>query len=123
MARIRLDDAETLLLRRRYNGAIYMAGYAIECLLKWAVTSRTAQIYLPAELETHAWDVLLEAAGLYEDLVLDRSLQAVYVELADRWVPNFDIARRPCSKPTPKDFTTAWRYSMIGSESRRYEVG
>lgn len=88
VARIRLDDGETLLLRGRYNGAIYMAGYAIECLLKWAVTSRTGRIYLPAELETHTWDVLLDAAGLYEDLASHRALQAIYAELADRWGPD-----------------------------------
>jgi len=32
---------------RRYRGAIYLAGYAVECLLKWAITERCEITYLP----------------------------------------------------------------------------
>ena len=64
-----------------------MAGYAIECVLKWAVTFRTAQIYLPAKLETHVWDELLEAAGFHQELASNVSVQAIYIERADRWSP------------------------------------
>jgi HEPN domain-containing protein len=34
LARIRLADANALYEARRYAGAYYMAGYAIECAIK-----------------------------------------------------------------------------------------
>ena len=63
VARLRLRDAEILLGQRRGEGALYLAGYAIECLLKWSVTRRRNLLRLPQELETHDWDQLLAATG------------------------------------------------------------
>ncbi len=34
VARVRLEDAGVLLAQRRQGGAVYLAGYAVECLLK-----------------------------------------------------------------------------------------
>ena len=65
---MRLKDANVLLENRRYAGAIYLAGYAIECRLKWAVTQRNQIDYLPAEYEIHELDRLLIAAGLQSAL-------------------------------------------------------
>jgi HEPN domain-containing protein len=33
----RLKDATILLKQKRYNGAVYLGGYVIECLLKAAI--------------------------------------------------------------------------------------
>lgn len=49
VARIRRDDGAVLFEARRYRGALYLGGYAIECLLKWAATRRHGLTYLPAE--------------------------------------------------------------------------
>jgi HEPN domain-containing protein len=38
----RLEDAEFLLEARRTTGAVYLAGYGVECILKVLILSRTA---------------------------------------------------------------------------------
>ena len=63
VANIRRQDAAVLFANKRYRGALYLAGYAIECLLKWAVTHRRNLLYLPEKLEIHDGDVLLLAQG------------------------------------------------------------
>lgn len=87
VARIRLADGDVLMSRARYHGAIYLAGYAIECMLKYAVTRKRNALYLPRELEIHDWDVLLQAAGLARAMQRESILLAVYSEMADRWGP------------------------------------
>jgi len=90
VARIRLEDAEVLLKRKRYGGAVYLAGYAVECRLKWAITEqRWPDPYLPAEFEKHDWDLLLDAAQLRRELQKEENdkLRAVYSDLAERWGP------------------------------------
>jgi hypothetical protein len=98
VARIRREDAAVLFGARRYRGAIYLAGYAIECLLKWAVTERCEITYLPAELETHDWDTLLPKSGLRGKLLAERSVQTLYSELADSWGPEL---RYRAKEPMP----------------------
>jgi hypothetical protein len=49
----RLRDAEVLLEQGRPGGAVYLAGYALECVLKWAVTRHECTPYLAADLEIH----------------------------------------------------------------------
>lgn len=86
-ARLRLEDAGVLLERKRYGGAIYLAGYAVECLLKWAVTQRSERLYLPEHLEVHALDRLLLAAGLGPALRGEAEMRATFWMLADSWGP------------------------------------
>ncbi|MBM3237308.1 HEPN domain-containing protein [Candidatus Poribacteria bacterium] len=66
LANQRLDDATVLLVsrKRRYNGAVYLGGYAIECSLKAAICILKNLPTLPEEYKTHALDDLLTAAGL-----------------------------------------------------------
>lgn len=84
-ARNRRDDAAVLFHARRYAGAIYLAGYSVECLLKWAVTVRRNVLRLPADLETHNLDKLLAESGLVEMLKSNHLLFAMYSELAHEW--------------------------------------
>lgn len=100
VARIRREDAAVLFEARRYRGAIYLAGYAVECLLKWAITDRCEITYLPAELETHDWDTLLPEAGLASSLRTNRPLRAVYSELAELWGPEL---RYLSKEPAPRE--------------------
>ncbi len=37
----RYDDADCLMKAKRYNAAIYLAGYAVECMLKALLVNRT----------------------------------------------------------------------------------
>src|SRR5690242_7885063 len=41
LAEIRMAEARTLLKARHYDGAYYLAGYAVECALKACIAKRT----------------------------------------------------------------------------------
>lgn len=98
VARLRLDDATALILAARYNGAMYIIGYSIECALKWAIAIRRGAIHLPAELEHHHWDVLLSSSGLRNALDANPVLSAIYSTLADRWHPNIRYTAQSYSR-------------------------
>ena len=87
VAALRLKDAETLLRAKRFQGSLYLAGYAIECLLKFGVTRRQNCLYLPVELETHDLDRLLDAAGLGRALRNLPRIEASFSAFAERWGP------------------------------------
>lgn len=87
VARIRLQDASVLLDHRRFLGALYLAGYAIECVLKWAVTQRHGPAHLSSDFEVHNWDVLVQKAGLDRSLKANGPLSAMYSESAELWRP------------------------------------
>ncbi|MBI1927455.1 HEPN domain-containing protein [Candidatus Poribacteria bacterium] len=62
----RLEDAEVLFSsrKRRYNGAVYLAGYAIECALKSAICVLKNLTQLSEEYKTHDFNQLLWSTGL-----------------------------------------------------------
>src|SRR2546429_9457310 len=95
VAEVRLADAKALLDARRYAGAVYLGGYAIECLLKWAVTDRKQCVYLPANLEIHNWDTLIAKAGLVGSLQAAPMIQALFSELSERWGPELGYLPQP----------------------------
>lgn len=74
LAATRLDDARVLLQARRYAGAYYLAGYAVECALKACIARQTRRHDFPPprrvieELYTHDLTRLVKAAGLTLDL-------------------------------------------------------
>lgn len=72
IARGRLKDAEVLLSARRYDGAVYLIGYAVEIglkarickTLKWAGYPSTAAEFKDyRSFQTHDLDVLLNLSG------------------------------------------------------------
>lgn len=87
IARMRLEDAKILLNETRFSGAIYLAGYAIECQLKYAFCARNNQFDLPARLETHDWEHLLAAAGRAGHIKTQRPIMVIYEALVERWGP------------------------------------
>ena len=70
----RLKDAEVLLQNRRYSGAYYLAGYAVECGLKACIAKQTKRYDFPPSVETvrSIWtnDIgkLIKSAGLKSQL-------------------------------------------------------
>src|SRR5438552_11308057 len=88
VARLRIDDARSRLVTHRKNGAIYLAGYAVECQLKYAYCKRRERIYLPAELEVHDWDRLVDEAGLLPDIKCQPEMNNIYSAVSERWGPN-----------------------------------
>ncbi len=100
LARERLRDARTLLLGRRWTGAYYLAGYAVECALKACI----AKLMKPEEFPdkgfaekcwTHDLERLVPLAGL-KDLRVAACLADT--KLAENW-------------ETAKDWKETLRYS------------
>ena len=69
LAEIRLRDARTLLRAKCYDGAYYLAGYAVECALKACVARRIKRYEFPdrdfvRKAYTHDLTDLARLAGI-----------------------------------------------------------
>jgi HEPN domain-containing protein len=80
IAKARLKDAEALLAARRYDGAIYLCGYAIELALKARICitlgwqgypSTTGEFRDYQSFRTHSLDVLLRLSGREKKIKLN----------------------------------------------------
>ena len=58
----RLKDARALLREQRWSGAVYLGGYAIECLLKALIVRRRGLNLLPRDYWHHDLRRLIESA-------------------------------------------------------------
>ncbi|MBI4607080.1 MAG: HEPN domain-containing protein [Planctomycetes bacterium] len=77
LAEARLEDAQALLQASRYDGAVYLGGYAIEIALKARIARTLAWAGFPAKrnefqdyqsFRTHDLEVLLHLSGVEEAL-------------------------------------------------------
>jgi HEPN domain-containing protein len=108
LASERLADAKALLTTRRWSGAYYLAGYAVECGLKSYILARLsaevglvfADRRLSEKCWTHSLIQLLDVAGLKATLDHDTAADA---ELLDNW----DVV---------KDWTESSRYARATRE-------
>lgn len=86
LARVRLDEARTLLAAGRFDGSYYLSGYAVECALKACIAKKTRRYEFPpravGDMYTHDLPRLIRAAGL--DKALEQAVAADN-EFADRW--------------------------------------
>jgi HEPN domain-containing protein len=105
IAQARLQDARALRDRGRYDGAVYVCGYAIEVALKaricqtlrWPGFPETNKEFEGKQsFRTHDLNLLLHLSGV-EDLIRSRYLTPWTV--ASRWTPE-------------------WRYQVVGSVTR-----
>lgn len=72
----RVEDASILLDARRWSGAYYMVGYAVECALKACIAKQTAEHDFPDKVFvqksfTHELSELMDLNGLKLQLKLD----------------------------------------------------
>jgi len=63
-----VQDAKVLVKARRWPTAFYLAGYSLECALKYAVCTREGRAVLAKKYRTHRFDVLIDAADLRREL-------------------------------------------------------
>lgn len=72
-----LKDSEILFQNKRYNGSIYLCGYAVEIALKLRITKTLRWIGFPEKnkeftnftsFKTHNLDVLLQLSGKERDI-------------------------------------------------------
>jgi hypothetical protein len=74
LADARIDEARVLLQGGRYDGAVYLGGYAVECALKAVITKGIpAQTFPESKKDVDAWfthrlDDLLKTARLSDEL-------------------------------------------------------
>jgi len=69
LSRLRIKEARLLLRAGAYQGAYYVAGYAVECALKACIARQFQQHHIPDrkfvnDAYTHDLDKLLDLAGL-----------------------------------------------------------
>lgn len=68
LAEIRIKEAKILLDRKCYEGAFYLAGYAVECALKACIARKTQPYDFPPQdaktFYTHDLDILFSKADL-----------------------------------------------------------
>jgi len=75
LADIRIHEAEILLESKCYQGAYYLAGYALECLLKACIAKQIKQFDFPDkklvnDSYIHDLTKLLNTVGLKQKLIL-----------------------------------------------------
>ena len=112
----RLNDAQELLKTARWRGAMYMAGYSIECLLKAKLMDmyncrnlyqledelqRRGVLTTNATVFTHQLEPLLRLAGGLGRLKQNRRMWSLF-NVVNRWVP-------------------AWRYTASLSNRKEAE--
>jgi HEPN domain len=79
LSRERLRDARLLLANRRFVGAYYLAGYAIECAVKACIAKQTQRHDFPnkrttTDSYTHDLEKLIVVARLKQQLADDTSI-------------------------------------------------
>jgi HEPN domain-containing protein len=102
LARIRIQEASTLLRAGHYPGAYYLIGYAVECALKACISKQVKRYDFPdkkfiADAHTHKLESLIGLSGLSLDLRRDRDAE-----------PNLDAN---------------WLVVKDWKESFRYDIG
>ena len=84
LAEVRIKEALVLLENQCYEGAYYLAGYAVECALKACIARNTNQYDFPPDRNTvnriysHNLEWLLQEAGLEETHALEDSTNAQF---------------------------------------------
>lgn len=87
LARLRLREAKALLSQSCFDGAYYLAGYAVECALKACIARNTKRFDFPdlrtvRDSHSHNLEQLLRIAGLEHVL---REAAKVDPQLAVNW--------------------------------------
>jgi hypothetical protein len=88
LSELRLTEASALLAASHFNGAYYLAGYALECAIKACIAKKVNQYDFPNkkladDSYSHNLTKLIGAAGLTNDLTQkERADQAFSVNWA-----------------------------------------
>jgi HEPN domain-containing protein len=117
----RLEDARTLLAAGRWRGAMYLAGYAVECYLK-AKLMRTLGCRKLEELEdrlrergvlagqatiyTHHLESLMRLAGGIDRLRRNPARWRTFT-LANQWIPAWRYSANLSTREDATDFLEA----------------
>src|SRR5258708_3391933 len=110
----RVKDAEALIKERRYDGAYYLCGYAIELGLKKRIckTLRWKNGYPNSEKEfsnlksfkVHDLEVLLKLSGIESKIMVNFMCEW---SIVNAWEPEIRYVSRTKTVQTAKDMLTA----------------
>jgi HEPN domain-containing protein len=83
LARTRLKEAKVLLENKCFDGAYYLAGYAVECALKACIAKQTQRHEFPDKTRvldsyTHDFAKLLRVANLTNHLEDEKNLNLAF---------------------------------------------
>jgi HEPN domain-containing protein len=89
LAEVRIEEAAALLAAQKWDGAFYLAGYAVECALKACIAKQTNQFDFPPQRKdwedcyTHDLERLLRRAELE---LHQKAEAAANVDFRDNWL-------------------------------------
>lgn len=104
LADLRAREAGVLLAARCYDGAYYLAGYAVECALKACIAKKIRRYDFPPargqvdSYYTHDLARLFRAAGLEDEFVRSRADDAALSKnwnIVESWSEQSRYARAP----------------------------
>jgi hypothetical protein len=85
IAEARALEAQDLIVRKRFSGAIFLGGCALECFLKAAVCTTLKLDGLPEVFKTHDLEALLLYSGLRSDLEARPAVQESFARIVEAW--------------------------------------
>lgn len=122
----RLEDAQALLQQGRWRGAMYLAGYGVECLLKNKLMERFQCFRLldleqelqrrgllstGATLFTHQLESLLRLADGLDRMRKNRDAWSQF-NLVNRWLPAWRYSTKSVASTDAHDFLDAVSETM-----------
>lgn len=111
LARIRLAEARVLLAGKKYDGAYYLAGYAVECALKSCIAKQFRKFDFPDkklvnDSHTHNLEQLLSVSGL-------KQVHKQELETNAEFAVNWSVVR---------DWSEKGRYSLARSRAEASDL-
>lgn len=101
LGRTRLKEAEVLREAKCYAGAIYLAGYAVECYLKVAICVALDWQELTETFASHDLELLLRHSGLDRKIRRNRRVHHSFGKIQGIWT----LTRKNATRyRDPRDF-------------------
>lgn len=120
IAERRRGDARVLLRNKRYDGAVYLGGYVVECMLKAAICQWIGEERLPERYMTHDLNWLLQQAALVVEPYISKHWQDVAI-----WDVTARYSSQVISAQSARQFIDAmevirrWLLEVIQQRERR----
>lgn len=103
----RWKDARCLHDNRRFEGAIYLCGYVLECFLKFVLcelTNRHSMDLEEAKRRGHNLIELMDACGLGAALERNSDLRVAFARINNRWAPEMRYSGTACDERSSASF-------------------
>ncbi len=85
LAELRLQEFQSLRAASHHVGALYLAGYAVEALLKCAICKTLDTTELPVNFQLHDLDDLLFLAGLARKIQAYKPVSVNFQKFKEIW--------------------------------------